>query len=118
MLEETSATTLYRRAKVTTEPFLADFEHDFGADSVNRDGLLKALADYLKRNNLDADWEQIREADTEELVNALAMMSPWGAREKQALLDAPDLKTRADLLIALSEMSIVKADKPDRPPLQ
>ena len=34
------------------------------------------------------------------LVNALSMMAPYGAAEKQALLEAPDLKTRAETLIA------------------
>ncbi len=34
------------------------------------------------------------------------MMSPFGAREKQALLEAADLKARADLLIAVTEISL------------
>ncbi len=32
-------------------------------------------------------------APNEALVNALAMMSPYGLAEKQAMLEAPDLKT-------------------------
>ena len=59
-----------------------------------------ALADFLKANNLKADWEGIENAPNEALVNALAMMSPYGAAEKQALLEAPDLKTRAEILVA------------------
>jgi len=31
-----------------------------------------------------------------------AMMSPFDAAEKQALLEAPDLKTRAELLVAVN----------------
>jgi len=42
------------------------------------------------------------------LVNALAMMSPYGAPEKQAMLEAPDLKTRAEILIAVTEMDLAK----------
>ena len=34
------------------------------------------------------------------------MMSPFGPKEKQALLEAPDLKTRADVLIAIAEMDV------------
>ncbi len=37
------------------------------------------------------------------------MMSPYGAREKQALLEAPDLKTRAETLIAVTEMALAAA---------
>ena len=36
------------------------------------------------------------------------MMSPYGAAEKQALLEAPDLKSRADMLIAVTEMELAK----------
>ena len=35
--------------------------------------------DFLKANNLKADWEGIENAPNEALVNALAMMSPYGA---------------------------------------
>jgi uncharacterized protein len=36
------------------------------------------------------------------------MMSPYGAAEKQALLEAPDLKTRAEILIAITEIELAK----------
>jgi Lon protease-like protein len=41
----------------------------------------------------------------ETLVNALSMICPFDAREKQALLEASNVKDRADALIALLEMS-------------
>jgi hypothetical protein len=40
------------------------------------------------------------------------MMSPYGPAEKQALLEAPDLKSRAETLIALTEMALAR-DKDD-----
>ena len=33
-------------------------------------------------------------------------MSPYGPEEKQALLEAGDLKSRADVLVALAEMEL------------
>lgn len=36
------------------------------------------------------------------------MMAPYGAAEKQALLEAPDLKTRAETLIAITEISLAR----------
>ncbi|MET0532285.1 MAG: peptidase S16, partial [Microvirga sp.] len=36
------------------------------------------------------------------------MMSPFGVREKQALLEAPNLKTRAEVLIALTEIELAR----------
>ena len=38
-------------------------------------------------------------------ANALAMMAPFGAADKQALLEAPDLKARAETLIAVTGMA-------------
>ena len=66
------------------------------------------LTDFLKANNLKVDWEGIEAAPNEALVNALAMMSPYGPAEKQAMLEAPDLKTRAEILIAVTEMDLAK----------
>jgi Lon protease-like protein len=70
--------------------------------------LLAVLTDFLKANNLKVDWEGVESAPNEALVNALAMMSPYGPPEKQAMLEAPDLKTRAEILIAVTEMDLAK----------
>ena len=59
--------------------------------------MLRVLQDFLKANNLKVDWDGIERAPNEALVNALAMMSPYGAPEKQALLEAPNLKVRAEI---------------------
>ena len=80
--------------------------------------LLHALADFLKANNLKADWDGIENAPNEALVNALAMMSPYGSAEKQALLEAPDLKTRAEILVAITEMELAKNAAGGETPLQ
>lgn len=60
-------------------------------------------------HNLEADWDSISRAANDTLVNALSMMSPFGPAEKQALLEAADLKTRAATLIAITEMVLAKA---------
>ena len=70
----------------------------------------KALAGFLKANKLKTDWDGIEKAPNEALVNALAMMSPYGAAEKQAMLEAPDLKTRAEILVALTEIELAKSE--------
>ena len=80
--------------------------------------LLAALTDFLKANDLKADWEGIEHAPNEALVNALSMMSPYGTAEKQALLEAPDLKTRAEVLIAITEIELAKKNTEGEPQLQ
>jgi uncharacterized protein len=106
--EEVQADTLYRQWRVTYRPFIDDFVARKGEGEVDRKTLLRTLADFLKANNLKADWAGIENAPNEALVNALAMMSPYGAAEKQALLEAPDLKTRAEILIAVTEIELAK----------
>jgi Lon protease-like protein len=106
--EELSVATPYRQCRVTYAPFANDFIARQGEDEVDRPALLRALADFLKANKLQADWEGIENAPNEALVNALAMMSPYGAAEKQALLEAPDLKTRAEILVAATEIELAK----------
>ena len=69
-------------------------------------------------NNLKADWDGIEKAPNEALVNALAMMSPYGTAEKQALLEAPDLKSRAEILVAITEIDLAKKNTEGEPQLQ
>jgi uncharacterized protein len=115
--EELAIDTPYRQCRVTFAPFLDDFTARKGEDDVDRKTLLRTLADFLKANNLKADWDGIENAPNEALVNALAMMSPYGPPEKQALLEAPDLKTRAEILVAVTEIELAKG-KTGETPLQ
>lgn len=108
LIEEVDAGTPYRQARVDFAAFESDFTPNFGADNVDRGTLLRTLAAYLDANQLEADWESIKDAPNEALVNALAMMSPFGVREKQALLEAADLGARADMLIAVTEMAMAR----------
>ncbi|WGD52608.1 LON peptidase substrate-binding domain-containing protein [Bradyrhizobium sp. CB1650] len=118
VVEELDVLTAYRQCKVDFFAFADDFTARKGEDDVNREALLAALADFLKANNLKVDWEGVESAPNEALVNALAMMSPYGPAEKQAMLEAPDLKTRAEILIAVTEMDLAKKRTSGDPPLQ
>jgi Lon protease-like protein len=116
--EELSVTTPYRQCRVRFAPFVDDFTARKGESEVDRKTLLRTLSDFLKANNLKADWDGIESAPNEALVNALAMMSPYGVAEKQALLEAPDLKTRAEILIAATEIELAKKASGGETPLQ
>lgn len=116
--EELTVLTAYRQAIVSYAPFADDFIARKGENDVDRKAVLRALADFMKANDLKADWEDIDKAPNEALVNALAMMSPYGPAEKQALLEAPDLKTRAELLVAITEIELAKKNIEGEPQLQ
>ena len=105
--EEVTTGTPYRVGRVRAD-FPIDFEVRAGEAAVNRDELIAVFGAYLNANDLETDWDSIDKASTESLVNALSMMSPFGPREKQALLEAADLKTRAETLVAMTEMELVR----------
>jgi Lon protease-like protein len=113
--EELAVGTPYRQCRVTYQPFADDFIARKGEQDVDRKAVLRTLADFLKANNLKADWGGIENAPNEALVNALAMMSPYGPAEKQALLEAPDLKTRAEILVAVTEIELAKGSTGETP---
>ncbi len=116
--QELPVKTDYRQCRVTYAPFADDFVARKGEAAVDRDAVLTALRSFIKANKLEADWEGIDQAPNEALVNALSMMSPYGAPEKQALLEAPDLKTRAELLVAITEIELAKKNTEGEPQLQ
>ena len=76
---------------------------------MDRAAFLAVFEAYLEANEMEADWDAVEKASTEALINTLSMMSPYGAAEKQALLEAPDLKTRAETLIAITEITLARA---------
>jgi hypothetical protein len=94
----------------TLLPFASDLTESEGKD-VNRTGLLRAFRAYLDANEMEADWESVSRAENATLVNALSMMAPYGPAEKQALLEAPDLKSRAETLIAITEMELARGNE-------
>ena len=104
--EELTVTTPYRQVRADYEPYASDLaEPDDELEEGQRKRLIGMLRDYLDLRRLDADWESIKRAPPEHLINALAMICPFQPSEKQALLEAPSLSARAEALIALIAMS-------------
>lgn len=106
---EMAATTPYRQLQIDYKPFLEDLTADVGAFDVRRDALLDVLREYLDATGLSVDWDSINNASNETLVNSLSMISPYGPREKQALLEAASLSERNEILIALTEIALAQS---------
>ncbi len=98
----------YRMVTADYAPFAIDFVAAGGDMLVNRSGVLKAFRDYLDANNMTTNWADVEAIDTEQLVNTLSLMAPYPPHEKQALLEAADLKARADMLVALTELALTR----------
>lgn len=103
---ELAALTPYRQFEVSWDEFADDLIPGHDQDAVSRERLLEILKQYLDTHNLQADWRAIRLSSNETLVNSLCTISPYGPREKQALLEAKTLEDRNQMLIALTEMAL------------
>lgn len=98
--------TPYLRADVSWQGFDGDLkrvEHDAGFD---RPGFLSLLRRYLEAEELSADWENMKEAEDELLINSLSMLCPFDIEDKQALLEAPSLSDRRETLVTLMEYAL------------
>ncbi|NIY71603.1 ATP-dependent protease [Marivivens donghaensis] len=106
MKDEVEGFTPYKRFNVSWDGFEGDLghpEHDAGLD---REKLMDLLGRYLSANDLSTDWEGIREAEDEMLINSLSMLCPFEPEDRQALLEAPDLVTRRETLVTLIEFAL------------
>jgi Lon protease-like protein len=103
VVEELAPVSAYRRVQADWSDFLGDLDPvpDSGLD---RGRLLSALRGYFDVHGIEADWDALREAPDERLITCLSMICPFGASEKQALLEARDLAVRTEVLMALIEM--------------
>jgi Lon protease-like protein len=110
---ELDVVTPYRQCAVSWQEFACDLTPEFGAGEVSRDRLLAILKQYLDTHGLQADWRSIRMSSNESLVNSLCVISPYGPREKQALLEAKTLEERNQLLIALTEIALQQISPTD-----
>ena len=108
-IDEATTARPYRIMTVSYDRHAADFAEGYGEDKVDRENLLRVLKSYLEAHRINAEWNSIMRASNEVLVNALSVMAPYGPEEKQALLEAPDLKSRAEVLIALAEMELASS---------
>jgi Lon protease-like protein len=101
-----------RRGYRRVEAFFEEFRDDLlpGIGTIERDRLLSVLRLYFEQNQIEADWEAIKETPDERLVTSLAMICPFEAREKQALLEAPGLVERAQTMTAILEMAVLEGD--------
>ncbi len=105
-ISEAESGTPYRIMSVSYDKFASDLNEGLGEELVDRPNLLRVLKSYLEANRLKTDWAAIQRASNEFLINALSVMCPYGPEEKQALLEAVDLKSRAEVLVALAEIEL------------
>ncbi|WP_273757017.1 LON peptidase substrate-binding domain-containing protein [Bartonella sp. MM73XJBT] len=104
--QELVNTKSYRTALIRSN--IEDLQEPDIAENINRDNLLNIVEKYLTINEMEYNWSSIIQAPTPLLVNAFSALIPFTPAEKQALLEAPDIGSRAQTLLALTERSLMK----------
>jgi uncharacterized protein len=98
--------TPYLRARVDWTSFERDLGRGERDESFERDAFLAVLSRYFETAQLSSDWDSLKQADPELLINSLSMLCPFDPEEKQALLEAPTLATRRETLVTLMEFAL------------
>ena len=108
--QEVEGFSAYRRCDVDWSGFDRDLGKVEGDPGLDRSVFMKLLERYFNARELSADWETLREAEDELLVNSLSMLLDFEPEDKQALLEAPSLATRRETLVTLIEFSLRGGD--------
>jgi len=104
--EEVEGFQPYRRVKANWDSFSRDLGRTEDDPDFDRDDFLDTLGRFFSLAQLSSDWDTLREADSEMLINSLSMLCPFEVEEKQALLEAPTLANRRETLTALMQFAI------------
>jgi Lon protease-like protein len=106
VVKEIEGFTPYRRCEVKWDGFERDLGKDEEDSNFDRKKFLDTLGRYFDARNLSTDWETLKEADDELLINSLSMMLDFDSEDRQALLEAPTLSTRRETLLTLIEYTL------------
>ena len=96
----------YRKAMVTWDGFARDLGPTEEDPGFQREKFLNLLARYFQAEDLKTDWDSLKDAEDEMLINSLSMLCPFDPEERQALLEAPSLTTRRETLVTLIEFAL------------
>ncbi|MBP7240789.1 LON peptidase substrate-binding domain-containing protein [Amaricoccus sp.] len=106
MAREVEGFAPYRRAEMDWTGFARDLGRSETCEDFDRAEFLEVLARFFEAAQLSSDWESLKEADVELLVNSLSILCPFDPEEKQALLEAPTLEERRETLVTLMEFAL------------
>lgn len=99
LLREIEASTPFRQVE---GELIADPEHE-ALSAVERASFEREARDFAAQQGYSVDWESVAQLDDASLINGVSQIAPFDAAAKQALLEAPDLPTRCELLVQLMQ---------------
>lgn len=116
IVREMEVTTAFRQVEADLDVFAADREDGDPLSSVVRAEVEREARTFAQKHGFEINWDDVARLDDESLVNGIAQVVPFDVAAKQALLEAPALGDRADLLVDFLRFFSRNSD--DRPTLQ
>ncbi|MCV0382746.1 MAG: LON peptidase substrate-binding domain-containing protein [Erythrobacter sp.] len=86
--------------------------------SVERAAFEQEARIFADLQGYSVDWDSVERLDDESLINGVSQIAPFDVAAKQALLEAPDLSTRCELIIQLMQFFALRDGDDDRATLQ
>lgn len=99
LLRELDVTTLFRQV----EGELLDEEINPALSPIERAGFEREARRFAKAHGYAVDWEAVTRLDDESLIDGVSQIAPFDPAAKQALLEAPTLAARCELLVQLMQ---------------
>jgi len=99
VLRELDVATAFRQVEAELLP---ERENDVLA-SVERAGFELEARAFADAQGYAVDWDSVERLDDQSLINGVSQIAPFDPAAKQALLEAPDLGARCELLIQLMQ---------------
>ena len=100
LLREIDTTTPFRQIEASIAGFADDGE-PVPLGLALRADLERESRRFADARGFAVDWDAVGRIDDETLVNGVAQIAPFETAAKQALIEAPDIAARADLLVQL-----------------
>lgn len=97
VIRELDVTTAFRQV----EAELIEENGEAVLSAVERAGFEREARRFADSQGYSVDWQSIDRLDDESLINGVSQIAPFDPASKQALLEAPDLPARCELLIQL-----------------
>ncbi|MEM7641016.1 MAG: LON peptidase substrate-binding domain-containing protein [Pseudomonadota bacterium] len=111
IIKETSGFHPYLQADIKWDGFDRDLGRTERDKAFDRPAFLDLLRRYFEAQELSTDWDSLKDAEEELLINSLSMLCPFDPEEKQALLEAPSLATRRETVVTLMEFALAGGDE-------
>ncbi|MDB5738425.1 MAG: ATP-dependent protease [Sphingomonas bacterium] len=98
MVRELDVSTAFRQIEADCGPFAADSGEASTLALAIRADVEREARRFAEARGYAIDWDAVARLDDESLVNSVSQIAPFDVATKQALLEAPDVAERADML--------------------